>query len=102
VQSQSWLRMDWLARAAESEFFLHGLYPAALEDLSIPRWAPGVQDDPWGRPYRMAIRGDKLMITGSDRYGQPVPLLIHSRSLAWEGETPESGDRTGPGLILLP
>jgi len=102
VQSQSWLRMDWLARAAESEFFLHGLYPASLEDLSIPRWAPGVQDDPWGRPYRMAIRGDKLMITGSDRYGQPVPLLIHSRSLAWEGETPESGDRTGPGLILLP
>ncbi len=28
VQSQSWLRMDWLARAAETEFFLHGFYPA--------------------------------------------------------------------------
>ncbi len=102
VQSQSWLRMDWLARAAESEFFLHGLYPAGLEDLSTSRLAPDVTDDPWGRPYRIAIRGDKLMFTGSDSNGQPVPMLIHSRSLAWEGETPESGDRKGPGLILLP
>jgi len=63
---------------------------------------PEVTSDPWERPYRIAIRGDRLMFTGSDSHGQPVPILIHSRSLAWEGETPESGDRTGPGLILLP
>ncbi len=102
VQSQSWLRMDWLARAAETEFFLHGIYPAGLEELSSSRLNPEVTNDPWRRPYRIAIRGDRLMFTGSDSHGQPVPILIHSRSLAWEGETPESGDRKGPGLVLLP
>jgi hypothetical protein len=102
VQSQSWLRMDWLARAAETEFFMHGFYPADLEETSISRSNPELTSDPWGRPYRIAIRGDRLMFTGSDSEGQPVPILIHSRSLAWEGETPESGDRQGPGLILLP
>lgn len=102
VQSQSWLRMDWLARAAETEFFLHGFYPTSLEDLSSFRSNPQITGDPWGRAYRIAIRGDRLMFTGSDSHGQPVPILIHSRSLAWEGETPESGDRKGPGLILLP
>ena len=102
VQSQSWLRMDWLARAAETEFFLHGFYPAGLEELTSSRLDPDLMSDPWGRPYRIAIRGDKLMFTGSDSKGQPVPMLIHSRNLAWEGEATESGDRKGPGLILLP
>ena len=102
VQNQSWLRMDWLARAAETEFFLHGFYPAGLDELSTSRLDPAVASDPWGRSYRIAIRGDKLMITGSDSSGQPVPMLIQSRSLAWEGETQESGNRTGPGLVLLP
>jgi len=102
VQSQSWLRMDWLAHAAEDEFFLHGFYPAGLEELTASRLDYAVTSDPWGRPYRIAIRGDKLMFTGSDSKGQPVPMLIHSRSLAWEGETPDSGNRRGPGLVLLP
>ncbi|MGD8441418.1 MAG: DUF4388 domain-containing protein [Holophagae bacterium] len=102
VQSQSWLRMDWLARAAEAEFFLHGLYPAGLETLSFANLDRPVTEDPWHRPYRMAIRGHKLMFTGSDGRGQPVPMLIVSRSLAWEGEVQEAVDRTGPGLILLP
>jgi hypothetical protein len=102
VQSQSWLRMDWLARAAEAEFFLHGLYPAGLETLSNSRLDRSLTRDPWGRPYRIAIRGQKLMFTGSDSQGQPVPMLILSRSLAWEGEILEAVDRTGPGLILLP
>lgn len=102
VQSQSWLRMDWLARAAETEFFLHGFYPTDLDELSSSRYDQALMSDPWGRPYRIAIRGDKLMFTGSDSRGQPVPMLIQSRSLAWEGETPEVGNRTGPGLILIP
>jgi hypothetical protein len=70
--------------------------------LSTSRHRPEVVRDPWGRGYRIAIRGDKLMFTGSDSKGQPVPMLIHSRFLAWEGELPDSGNRTGPGLILLP
>jgi hypothetical protein len=102
VQSQSWLRMDWLARVAETEFFLHGFYPAGLDDLSLSKRDPGMTIDPWARPYRIAIRGDKLMFTGSDSNGQPVPMLIHSRNLVWEGEGPDTGDRKGPGLILLP
>jgi hypothetical protein len=102
VQSQSWLRMNWLAHAAETEFFLHGLYPAGLETLSSATPSPSLTVDPWNRPYRMAIRGHKLMFTGSDSQGQPVPMLILSRSLAWEGEIQEAVDRTGPGLILLP
>jgi len=102
IQSQSWLRMDWLARTAETDFFLHGFYPTDLDELSTSRLDPTVASDPWGRPYRIAIRGDKLMFTGSDSSGQPVPMLIQSRSLAWEGEIQESGDRKGPGLVLLP
>jgi hypothetical protein len=102
VQSQSWLRMDWLAGAAETEFFLQGFYPAGLEELSASRLDPAETADPWGRPYRIAIRGDKLMLTGSDSGGQPVPILIYSRSLAWEGETPDTGERKGPGLVLVP
>jgi hypothetical protein len=102
VQTQSWLRMEWLARAAETEFFLHGLYPAGLETLSSSTPNRSLTVDPWNRPYRMAIRGRKLMFTGSDSQGQPVPMLILSRSLAWEGEVQEAVDRTGPGLILLP
>ena len=102
IQSESWLQMDWLARAAETGFFLHGFYPAGLEELSASGLDPALTADPWGRPYRIAIRGDKLMFTGSDSQGQPVPMLIHSRNLVWEGETAESGDRKGPGLILLP
>ncbi|MCU0302461.1 MAG: DUF4388 domain-containing protein [Thermoanaerobaculales bacterium] len=102
VESQSWLRMEWLARAAETEFVLHGLYPGGLDELSRSGMDPVHLNDPWGRPYRIAIRGDKLMFTGSDSRGQPVPMLILSRNLAWEGETPDSVDRTGPGLILLP
>lgn len=102
VQSQSWLKMDWLARAAEAGYFLHGLYPAGVEELPESVTVSGLADDPWGRPYRIAIRGDKLMITGSDSQGQPVPMLIYSRNLAWEGEATDAVDRTGPGLILLP
>jgi hypothetical protein len=102
VESQSWLRMDWLGRAAETEFFLHGVYPSSLEELSGSEADASVVRDPWGRPYRIAIRGDKLMLTGSDSRGQPVPLLILSRALAWEGETADAGERDGPGLVLLP
>lgn len=102
VQSESWLRMDWLARAAETEFFLHGFYPTDVSAFSSAGPEARALNDPWGRPYRIAIRGEKLMLTGSDSRGQPVPILIQSRNLAWEGETPESVDRTGPGLILLP
>ena len=102
VQSQSWLRMDWLSRAAETEFFLHGFYPTDLGELSTSRLHEALTRDPWGRPYRIAIRGEKIMFTGSDSNGQPVPMLIQSRSLAWEGETPDAGTRSGPGLILLP
>jgi len=102
VQSESWFRMDRLGRVAETEFFLFGFYPSDLEQLSSAKIAPELASDPWGRPYRIAIRGEKLMFTGSDSSGQPVPMLIHSRSLAWEGEMPEAVNRAGPGLILLP
>lgn len=102
VQSQSWLKMDWLARAAETEFFLHGFYPAGVDELVQSGIDPSFTNDPWGRSYRIAIRGDKIMFTGSDSGGRPVPMLIYSRVLAWEGETAEVGSRDGPGLVLLP
>jgi hypothetical protein len=102
VKSQSWLKMEWLSRMAETEFFLRGVYPASLDDLSVPGAETGSIHDPFDRPYRMAIRGDKVMFTGSDRSGQPVPMLILSRSLAWEGSLADASERTGPGLILLP
>jgi hypothetical protein len=101
--SSSWMRMDRLARYAERHFLITGLYPDDVDDLVESGMVPQAATlDPWERPYRMVTRGTRLLVTGSDRDGEPMPLLIITRPLAWEGEAggESLGDR--PGVVLIP
>ena len=102
LESQSWYQLNRLAEAADSAYFLNGLYPDELTELvaSSPL-TPVDVTDPWGRDYRLVTRGHKLMVTGADPQGQPVPLLILSQSQAWEGEPFRLDAAAGPGVILL-
>jgi hypothetical protein len=100
--SRSWMRMDRLAHDAERQFLLTGLYPDDVEDLVESGLVkPSAATDPWERPYRMVTRGTRLLVTGSDAAGEPLPLLILTRSLAWEGDP--AGDSVGirPGVVLI-
>ncbi len=96
LESRSWFAMNQLSRAAEASYYLNGIYTETATDLGggVPA------SDPWGREYRLTTRGHRLLVTGYDHSGTPVPLLILSRGLAWEGAV--AGDMTtGPGVILL-
>ncbi len=102
LESESWYRMNRLAEVADTAYFLNGLYPEDLGELvSVSPLDPSDVTDPWGREYRMVTRGHKLMVTGSDPNGQPVPLLILSQNQAWEGEPARMDAIDGPGVILL-
>lgn len=94
-------RINHLSRAAESQFFLVGFYPENIDDL-IQKSAglPAGFSDPWGRDYRVATQGSKLMISGLDASGRRSPRLLLNRPLAWEGEG-GIGLREGPGVRLL-
>jgi len=102
LEGVSWYRMERLGQSAESRYYLDGIYPADLSDIAEPTAdTPSSTLDPWGRPYRMATRGSKLLVTGSDSSGQPVPLLLLSRPLAWEGlpEKIETSEEVGVVFI---
>ena len=102
LESMSWFRMEALSMAAETGYFLTGLYPESTADVGDADWADeSLAKDPWGREYRIVTREQKVMVTGLDRSGQPVPLLLLSRSVAWEGEADLYSEITGPGVILL-
>jgi hypothetical protein len=100
LESLSWISLDRLLWKAEAQFYLDGIYPERAEELATgPREL--LRRDPWGRPYRLVTRGNKLFVTGSDLHGQPVQNLILSRVLSWEstGQRIERG--SGPGVELL-
>jgi hypothetical protein len=101
LQSLSWISLNRVAQQAESQFFLEGVYPEDSDHLaSGPGGVP--LGDPWGRPYRLVTRGDKLLVSGSDGSGQPVQNLILSRRLAWEGTGGRTERSPGPGVELIP
>ena len=101
LQSASWISLDRVAQQAETAFYLDGVYPENADQLA--KEYPGtVPLDPWGRPYRLVARGEKLLVTGSDRNGQPVQSLILSRHLAWEGTSDRAERPEGPGVQLVP
>lgn len=98
--SRSWYRMAGLAADAEAYYLLNGLYPDGIEELVEGQLvAPRRAEDPWGRDYRLVTRGRTLLITGADGDGQPVPALILSQSVPWEGDQAQRG--SGPGVILI-
>jgi hypothetical protein len=103
LESASWFRTQSLAVAAERDYLLTGVYPeivTAIVDNGLAGFRR-LAVDPWGRPYRMVTRGQKLIVTGANAAGQPVPLLLISKPLAWDGgvEAQERSDE--PGVILI-
>ncbi len=101
LEGVSLYRIGLLNRAAESHFFLAGSYPVSSEELiEVSSSLPSGFSDPWGRRYRVAPRGSKLMISGLDVEGRRSPRLVFSRPMAWEGEE-GIGMQDGPGVRLL-
>jgi hypothetical protein len=94
LQSVSWISLDRVASQAETVFYLDGVYPESLEQL-LAEYPGTVPTDPWGRSYRVVTRGEKLLVSGSDRSGGPIQSLILSRHMAWERHE-------GPGVRLIP
>lgn len=100
--TESWISMDRLADFMGTYMLLSSVYPESGGDLVAAGYVGESESlDPWGNPYRFATRGRKLLITGADRQGQPVPLLILSRSLLWEGDSSVAASFEDPGVILL-
>ncbi len=101
LQSLSWISLDRVSHQAETAFYLTGIYPQDIPELAASISSP-VSEDPWGRPYRLVTRGEKLLVSGSDAHGQPIQSLILSRHLAWEATGERIERPTGPGVQLLP
>jgi len=99
-QSLSWIGLDRMVRESETHFYLNGIYPVSVEDLG-PELVDREFTDPWGNPYRLVTRGNKILVTGSDAEGRPVPNLILSRSLAWDSGLGRAERSQGPGVQLL-
>jgi hypothetical protein len=97
----SWLRIGQLGRAAEAYFFLHGLYPESIGDLMGSELSTGLLSDPWGRPYDITTSNNKLVVTGTDASGNPVPALSHTRHLAFEEDSAQAGSQNQRGVRLL-
>ena len=100
VQGQSWFRLAGLVEACKTGTVLTGVVPESVEELvDAGGISPEMARDPWGRPYRLSIRGHRIFAMGNDASGQPAPRLVLSDSLPWEG--PNQGRTTGPGVVLL-
>ncbi len=101
LEGVSWYRIDRLSCAAESQFFLEGLYPEHGEDLIEKSVSlPNGYADPWGQSYRVTTQSSKLVVSGLDALGRRSPRLLLNRPLAWEGEG-GIGAYEGPGVRLL-
>ncbi len=100
VRGQSWFRLHGLVEACKTTAILSGVVPESVEELvsvgGVPR---SIARDPWGRAYRLSVRGHRIFAMGNDADGQPEPRLVFSDTLPWEG--PNQGRGTGPGVVLL-
>jgi len=112
LEAASWFRMERLLITAETAYYLTGLYPDSSEMLEGEAWVnPTLLEDPWHRRYHLSVSKDgvsndgKIVVTcfeymasGRDK---ALPLLLLSRSPVWEGEASDSGQRSGPGVVLI-
>jgi hypothetical protein len=99
-QSLSWIGLDRVTRAAETHYYLDGIYPVSVDELVVDS-DDSETLDPWGVRYRLVTRGNKILVTGADASGRPIANLILSRSLAWEGGMGRVERSQGPGVKLL-
>ncbi len=101
LESASRWRIRLLMRKIEAYRELSGSFPTSLNEMVREG---GVSDnetrDPWGRPYRLVVRVETLLVAGSDSSGQPVPLLMMTRRLPEEPAL-YTGAASGPGVVLL-
>ena len=101
LEPSSWLRMQRLLGMIEVDHAISGIYPETLVELADAGLVDRDElEDPWGRPYRLVVQGRKLILMGADADGQPVPSLILSQSISWEGAA-DSRDSEGRGVVLL-
>ncbi len=101
LEPSSWLKIQRLLEAVEVDHAISGIYPETLEELvEADLIAPETLVDPWGRPYRLVSQGRKLIVMGANADGQPVPSLIVSQSIAWEGMASSPG-RDDSGVVLI-
>ncbi|HHQ47711.1 MAG TPA: hypothetical protein ENK19_02375 [Acidobacteria bacterium] len=96
----SWFRMRRILAAADLHILIRGVPPQSLKSLV----KSGLLDedqavDPQGKPYRLVIRGQDVVVAAVGQDGQPVPGLILSHAFPWEG--PGAAGGQGPGVVLL-
>jgi len=96
----SWFQMRRILDASDAYILTRGIPPQSLKSLVEAGLLSEEQAiDPYGRPYRLVIRGHGAVVAAIDAGGQPVPRSILSRAFPWEG--PEADGGAGPGVILL-
>ncbi len=101
LESASRWRIRSLMRKIEAYRELSGSFPTSLDEMVREGGVSENQTrDPWGRPYRLVVRGETLLIAGGDSSGQPVPLLMMIRRLPKERAL-HTGAAAGPGVVLL-
>ncbi len=102
VDGAAWYWANQVSQAAETTYFLNGMYPEELDELVE---GGALQDfkvmNVVGRRFRLATRGGKLMVTATEADGAATAApLILSRGLAWEGGI-ASTDLNGRGVVFL-
>lgn len=98
VSAASWTRMLGVWETLHARAELVGSYPASLGVLAEERYLPfGVMQDPWGTPYRYALREQSLIVAGSTKDGAPDSNLLLTQHLPSEGI--ESTEERGVSLI---
>ena len=100
LESGSYYQIHAVLRAVEAYREVRGSLPGSLDDVVEQGFLTRDEiHDPWGRSYRLIMRGKTLLIAGSDRRGEPVPLLMVSRRLPPEDRGAENAG--GPGVVLI-
>lgn len=86
MEGANWFWMNRLSLAAETSYFLDGVYPENVgELLEGSSMDSSSYIDALGRQFRLVTRGGKLMVTATEVSRSSGAPLILSRSLAWEG-----------------
>ncbi len=100
LQGVSVFRIERILDGIDAYVLVRGVPPQSLKQLV----EAGIVSrsrivDPWGRTYRLIVRGHGAEVAGTNALGQPEPQLMRGRAFPWDG--PATGAGAGPGVILL-